>query len=242
MAEPAHCARHLVRTENSLAEPVLVNALANGPERVGATQIVARIQDQAGLKNGRLVRLDGEDALGSIVADDVDRPYGQISAGNQTVEVDEGNLFPHRAPKTDIVGMARFGGRAAIAVGELISCESVAVRGLSPLNTGDGEDAEGKAGKRGGLEDALGPDQGNPGPFEPEALGKQCPRQHVAAMASNLLGDPGESRGPDCTIPVGPRHVRDGKCPGTFPLPSKGPGPHGRGGPALGNWVPWSRR
>ena len=188
-------ARHPIGEENSLAEAVLVNALADSSERVAPTQLVAGVEKKISLQDTRLVGLDSEGAPCSVVSHHIYRPDRQVLARHQAIEVDQRDLALHRPAETHVVRMVRI--RASVAVDEPILRPPVLVRRFFPLDPRDRQDAEGNLGQGGGLEDALRTDYRNPGPLEVEAGCKERPGQDLASMLTNLVSDPGERRCPD---------------------------------------------
>ena len=124
--EAAERALSSVRSQHPFTKPPLMEPDLELARHVAAPLVTAgfivegyrrrRIAEGKHVQHAGIVELDREPEPGRLVADDEDRPSGEIAPGEQTIEVDERNSPPHERTEPLIVPL--LGVTAAIRIEE----------------------------------------------------------------------------------------------------------------------------
>jgi len=139
-----------------------------------------------------------------VVTEDVDGVDGQLLAGNDPVEVDEGDALDHGPAKPIVVVVDGVGTPVPVAQ-EAIDADLVLIGALPSFDPGRRGDAQRRVGQYSGLEDALRPNEAPAGPH-------RHPRGRPGCRA-----EPGRSRWPEASTAIFPT----GHPAGTVPSGSR---------------------
>ena len=185
-AQAAEGALRAVGVDHALSESALVQAPTHGGGQVGPPGLGAfgdaRQVDRCDIDRRQVVHGDLKAERFGALADHVDRPDGEVAAGDHPVKVDQRPLELEQAPQAGVVTVVRIG--AAVAVEQVAGGAEGVVVGRVRCD-GDRERQLHQA----RLEDPLGGNEGNAVPFKVEPALEQIARQHVAVQLG-LLGQP----------------------------------------------------
>ncbi len=115
--------------------------------------------------------------------------------------MDQGRPTPHGKSNPNVVAVARI--ISLVAVDEQTAgTDTILVGAWLAFHDRNRGDADRDLGQDGGLEDALGADQGDSGSIEGEADGEEGAREDAIGSALSLLGEKGKGGQPHPPIEV----------------------------------------
>jgi hypothetical protein len=209
MADPADRALTPIREQHTLAKAALMQAPLGHRRDVGPAVLRPRCHNR-GIRpdEGHVVDRDGESQCTWIGAHDENWPRCHVTARQETIEINEWEVFGERAHKTDVISVCRI--RASIPVVEQsgLGIERVVIRPFRCCRNRQRNVEHPR------LEDALRRrEQGYPRAIKLEALQKERARQHVS-MDGLLLSEPVKCTKPNDSIEI---HRREGlrRCQST---------------------------